>query len=141
MFYMSRQKRKAMSDINVVPYIDVMLVLLIIFMVTAPMLTQGIKVDLPVLEADPVQADNQEEPIIVSIDLNGAYYLDMSDEAKTPQELDVVIRKVSAVLSEKPETSVLVRGDKQVEYGAVVSLMAALQTAGAKGVGLITEDP
>lgn len=138
---MSRQKRKAMSDINVVPYIDVMLVLLIIFMVTAPMLTQGIKVDLPVLEADPVQADNQEEPIIVSIDLNGAYYLDMSDEAKTPQELDVVIRKVSAVLSEKPETSVLVRGDKQVEYGAVVSLMAALQTAGAKGVGLITEDP
>jgi biopolymer transport protein TolR len=130
-----------MADINVVPYIDVMLVLLIIFMVTAPMLTQGIKVDLPVLEADPVQADNQDEPIIVSIDLNGAYYLDMSGDAKKPQELDQVIQQVSSILSQKPETSVLVRGDRHVEYGAVVSLMSALQSAGAKGVGLITEDP
>lgn len=130
-----------MSDINVVPYIDVMLVLLIIFMVTAPMLTQGIKVDLPVLDADPVQPDNQEEPLIVSIDLNGAYYLDMSGDSKQPQELAQVIQKVSAVLSQKPDTSVLVRGDKHVEYGSVVSLMSALQSAGAKGVGLITEDP
>lgn len=138
---MSRSKRKPMADINVVPYIDVMLVLLIIFMVTAPMLTQGIKVDLPVLEADPVQADNQDEPIIVSIDLNGAYYLDMSGDAKKPQELDQVIQQVSSILSQKPETSVLVRGDRHVEYGAVVSLMSALQSAGAKGVGLITEDP
>jgi biopolymer transport protein TolR len=129
---MSRPKRKPMSDINVVPYIDVMLVLLIIFMVTAPMLTQGIKVDLPVLDADPVQSDNQDEPIIVSIDLNGA---------KKPQELAQILKKVSSILSQKPETSVLVRGDKHVEYGAVVSLMSALQTAGAKGVGLITEDP
>lgn len=138
---MSRPKRKPMSDINVVPYIDVMLVLLIIFMVTAPMLTQGIKVDLPVLDADPVQSDNQDEPIIVSIDLNGAYYLDMSDDAKKPQELAQILKNVSSILSQKPETSVLVRGDKRVEYGAVVSLMSALQTAGAKGVGLITEDP
>lgn len=138
---MSRSKRKPMSDINVVPYIDVMLVLLIIFMVTAPMLTQGIKVDLPVLDADPVQSDNQDEPIIVSIDLNGAYYLDMSGDAKTPQELEQIIQKVSSILAQKPETSVLVRGDKSVEYGAVVALMSALQGAGAKGVGLITEDP
>tara|TARA_R110001592_G_scaffold1001_2_gene5891 strand:- start:4182 stop:4598 length:417 start_codon:yes stop_codon:yes gene_type:complete len=138
---MSRPKRKPMSDINVVPYIDVMLVLLIIFMVTAPMLTQGIKVDLPVLDADPVQSDNQDEPIIVSIDLNGAYYLDMSGDAKKPQELVQILQKVSAILSQKPDTSVLVRGDKHVEYGAVVSLMSALQSAGAKGVGLITEDP
>lgn len=138
---MSRTKRKPMSDINVVPYIDVMLVLLIIFMVTAPMLTQGIKVDLPVLEADPVQSQNQEEPIIVSIDSNGAYYLDMSADSKKPLELSDMLQKVSAILSQKPDTSVLVRGDKHVEYGAVVSLMSALQTAGAKGVGLITEDP
>jgi biopolymer transport protein TolR len=138
---MSRPKRKPMADINVVPYIDVMLVLLIIFMVTAPMLTQGIKVDLPVLDADPVQTDNQDEPIIVSIDLNGAYYLDMSGEAKKPLELEQILKNVSSILSQKPNTSVLVRGDRHVEYGAVVSLMSALQSAGAKGVGLITEDP
>lgn len=138
---MSRSKRKPMSDINVVPYIDVMLVLLIIFMVTAPMLTQGIKVDLPVLEADPVQNQNQDEPIIVSIDSNGSYYLDMSADSKKPLELTEMLQKVSAIISQKPDTPVLVRGDKHVEYGAVVSLMSALQTAGAKGVGLITEDP
>ena len=138
---MSRTKRKPMSDINVVPYIDVMLVLLIIFMVTAPMLTQGIKVDLPVLDADPVQSESQEEPIIVSVDSNGAYYLDMSAESKKPLELPDMLQKVSAILSQKPATPVLVRGDKHVEYGAVVSLMSALQSAGAKGVGLITEDP
>ena len=138
---MSRPKRKPMADINVVPYIDVMLVLLIIFMVTAPMLTQGIKVDLPLLDSDPVQSDNQDEPIIVSIDSNGAYYLDMSSDAKRPLDLNVILKKVSSILSQKPETSVLVRGDKHVEYGSVVSLMSALQGAGARGVGLITEDP
>lgn len=130
-----------MSDINVVPYIDVMLVLLIIFMVTAPMLTQGIKVDLPLLDSDPVQSESQGEPIIVSIDSNGAYYLDMSSDAKRPQDLNVILSNVSAILSQKPDTSVLVRGDKHVEYGSVVALMSALQGAGARGVGLITEDP
>ncbi|MFV1872193.1 MAG: protein TolR [Oleiphilus sp.] len=130
-----------MSDINVVPYIDVMLVLLIIFMVTAPMLTQGIKVDLPVLDADPVETDNQSEPIIVSIDSNGSYYIDTSEDAKKPLELVDVLQSVSKILSQSPEVAVLVRGDKHVEYGAVVSLMSALQSAGAKGVGLITEDP
>ncbi len=138
---MSRPKRKPMSDINVVPYIDVMLVLLIIFMVTAPMLTQGIKVDLPLLDSDPVQSESQGEPIIVSIDSNGAYYLDMSSDAKRPQDLNVILKNVSAILSQKPDTSVLVRGDKHVEYGVVVALMSALQGAGARGVGLITEDP
>lgn len=138
---MSRPKRKPMSDINVVPYIDVMLVLLIIFMVTAPMLTQGIKIDLPLLDSDPVQSESQGEPIIVSIDSNGAYYLDMSSDAKRPQDLNVILKNVSAILSQKPDTSVLVRGDKHVEYGVVVALMSALQGAGARGVGLITEDP
>ena len=138
---MSRSKRKPMSDINVVPYIDVMLVLLIIFMVTAPMLTQGIKIDLPKLESDVVQTEKNEEPVIVSIDSNGAYYLEMTATAKKPLELNVVLEKVSAILTQKPRTSVLVRGDKHVEYGSVVALMSALQTAGANGVGLITEDP
>jgi len=130
-----------MSDINVVPYIDVMLVLLIIFMVTAPMLTQGIKIDLPKLDADVVQTEKDVEPVIVSIDSNGAYYLEMTASAKKPLELNILLEKVSAILQQKPRTSVLVRGDKHVEYGAVVALMSALQTAGANGVGLITEDP
>jgi len=138
---MSRSKRKPMSDINVVPYIDVMLVLLIIFMVTAPMLTQGIKIDLPKLDADVVQTEKDVEPVIVSIDSNGAYYLEMTASAKKPLELNILLEKVSAILQQKPRTSVLVRGDKHVEYGAVVALMSALQTAGANGVGLITEDP
>jgi biopolymer transport protein TolR len=130
-----------MSDINVVPYIDVMLVLLIIFMVTAPMLTQGIKIDLPVLESDPVESSKSQEPIIVSVDSNGAYYLEMTSSGDKALELDIVLKNVSSILTQSPGTSVLVRGDKHVEYGAVVSLMAALQEAGAKDVGLITEDP
>ena len=138
---MARTKRKAMSEINVVPYIDVMLVLLIIFMVTAPMLTQGIKVDLPKLESAPVKTEKNQEPIIVSIDSNGAYYLEMSSAEGKPLELDVLISRVQAILEQKPSTSVLLRGDKHVEYGAVVSLMSSLQAAGADGVGLITEDP
>jgi biopolymer transport protein TolR len=138
---MSRNKRKPMSDINVVPYIDVMLVLLIIFMVTAPMLTQGIKVDLPQIESKPVKPEKNQEPVIVSIDSNGAYYLEMSAQSNKPMVLSDLIGKVKSILQQNQNTSVLVRGDKHVEYGAVVELMAALQTAGADGVGLITEDP
>jgi biopolymer transport protein TolR len=130
-----------MSDINVVPYIDVMLVLLIIFMVTAPMLTQGIKIDLPQVEASPVPIEKNQEPIIVSIDSNGAYYFEMSADAKTPLELPALLQKVEAVLSQNPKVSILVRGDRHVAYGSIVDLMASLQAAGADGVGLITEDP
>jgi len=104
-------------------------------------LTQGIKIDLPKLDADVVQTEKDVEPVIVSIDSNGAYYLEMTATAKKPLELNVLLEKVSAILQQKPRTSVLVRGDKHVEYGAVVALMSALQTAGANGVGLITEDP
>lgn len=138
---MARSKRKPMSDINVVPYIDVMLVLLIIFMVTAPMLTQAIKIDLPVLESEPVDNSKSLEPIIVSIDSNGAYYLEMTASGDKPLELPVILKNVRSILQEAPATSVLVRGDKHVEYGAVVLLMSALQEAGANDVGLITEDP
>jgi len=130
-----------MSDINVVPYIDVMLVLLIIFMVTAPMMTQGIKIDLPQLEAGPVDTEKNSEPIVVSINSSGGYFLEMSSSSEKPMELDDLLQSVSAILEQKPATSVLVRGDKNVAYGAVVSLMSALQIAGANGVGLITEDP
>lgn len=138
---MSRPKRKPMSDINVVPYIDVMLVLLIIFMVTAPMLTQGIKVDLPQIESSPVELEKNQEPMIISVDSNGAYYMEMSANSKDPMELSDLIGKVKGVIEQNPRISVLIRGDKHVEYGVVVALMAELQAVGADGVGLITEDP
>ena len=138
---MSRPKRKPMSDINVVPYIDVMLVLLIIFMVTAPMLTQGIKIDLPKVESSPVPLTKDQEPIIVSVDSNGAYYFEMSADSKTPLELAAVLQKVEAVMAQNPQTSILVRGDRNVPYGTVVELMGSLRKVGADGVGLITEDP
>lgn len=137
---MSRPKRKPMSDINVVPYIDVMLVLLIIFMVTAPMLTQGIKVELPQIDKQDSELSVDKEPMIVAVDANGAYYIEMSAVSEKPMDLVELRAKTSALLSQDPGLSVLIRGDKNVPYGKVVSLMAELQTAGAKGVGLITED-
>lgn len=138
---MARQKKKPMSDINVVPYIDVMLVLLIIFMVTAPMLTQGIKIDLPKVESAPVIVEQNQEPLIITVDLNGAYYMEMSSLSGEPLSQDQLIDSVSDLLSVNPSLSVLIRGDKNVEYGVVVDLMAVIQAAGAQGVGLITEDP
>lgn len=138
---MSRPKRKPMSDMNVVPYIDVMLVLLIIFMVTAPMLTQGIKIDLPQLENEPVDLQEQEEPLIVSVDSNGAYFVETGSNPTKPMELADLTAQVTKILAQTPTKQVLVRGDKNVSYGTVVDLMAVLQSAGAQGVGLVTEDP
>ena len=136
-------KRKPVSEINVVPYIDVMLVLLIIFMVTAPMLMQGVKVDLPEASADPVE--NQDaEPVIVSVEANGQLHLNLGEEGadgKQPLELATIRERVAAVMRRNPEKPVLVWGDEQVPYGQVVTVMVALQAAGAPSVGLVTEDP
>ena len=138
---MPQQRRKPMSEINVVPYIDVMLVLLVIFMVTAPMLTQGVKVDLPETTSDPIQQDKDVESITVSVDSNGAYYLEVGDDASEPMALDEVCNQVAKILSQRSNGEVLVRGDEYVDYGVVVRLMAELQAAGATGIGLITDAP
>jgi biopolymer transport protein TolR len=130
-----------MSDINVVPYIDVMLVLLVIFMVTAPMLTQGVKVNLPETTSDPIEAQKDVEPVVVSVDANGAYYMDVGDKESEPMPLSVLSENVSKVLANRTKRDVLVRGDNNVEYGVVVRLMASLQKAGATSVGLITDEP
>ncbi len=137
-----RNKRKAMSDINVVPYLDVMLVLLIVFMVTAPMLVQGVQVDLPEASTEPVPPTD-DDPIIVSVDKNGRYYVSLGDPDKQgePVPLAEIGEKLSKILRNKPKTPVMVRGDNAVEYGAVVAAMAVLQGAGAPSVGLITEEP
>ena len=138
---MPQQRRKPMSEINVVPYIDVMLVLLVIFMVTAPMLTQGVKGDLPETTSDPIQQDKDVESITVSVDSNGAYYLEVGDDASEPMALDEVRNQVAKILSQRSNGEVLVRGDEYVDYGVVVRLMAELQAAGATGIGLITDAP
>ncbi len=132
--YRSRRK-KMMSEINVVPYIDVMLVLLVIFMITAPLLTQGVKVDLPQAAAKPVDSQDRET-LMVTVDREGSYYLD--DRRIGPDEL---ARKVAAILKARPQTPVLIRGDRNVGYGQVVKAMTLLQAAGAPSVGLITETP
>lgn len=134
-----RKKRKPMSEINVVPYIDVMLVLLIIFMVTAPMLMQGVKVDLPEASAEPVE-NQDSEPVIVSVDAAGKLYLNLGQE-KQVLSLPTIKDRVSAVMRRSPEKPVLVWGDRTVPYGDVVAIMVALQQAGAPSVGLVTEDP
>ncbi len=133
-----RIRKRPMSEINVVPYIDVMLVLLIIFMVTAPLMTQGVKVDLPQASAEPVQ-QTETEPLIVSVDADGLYYLNVGEDPKQGINHDLLVQRVAAVLKYKPGTPVLVRGDAAVNYGAVVTAMALLQKAGAPSVGLVTE--
>jgi biopolymer transport protein TolR len=130
--------RKLMGEINVVPYIDVMLVLLIIFMVTAPLLSAGIQVDLPKAAAEPLPPDL--EPLVLSIDAEGSMYLNIGD-AKAPQDADRVLEVVSAALRREPERPVLVKADRTVAYGRVVEGMSLLQQAGAQKVGFATESP
>ncbi|WP_339799694.1 protein TolR [uncultured Marinobacter sp.] len=136
---MQTNRRKPMSEINVVPYIDVMLVLLVIFMVTAPMLTQGVRVDLPQTTSDPIQAEKETESIVVSVDINGAYFLEVGDRGSDPMPLAEVREQVGRILAERANGEVMVRGDQNVDYGTVGRLMAVLQEAGATSVGLITD--
>jgi biopolymer transport protein TolR len=137
-----RNKRKPISDINVVPYIDVMLVLLIVFMVTAPMLVQGVQVDLPQASTEPVP-ETDDDPIVVSVDKAGKYYVTLGDPDKQgePLELAEIGDKLSKILRNKPKPPIMVRGDGAVDYASVVAAMAVLQGAGATSIGLITEDP
>ena len=136
-----RKKRHgAMAEINVVPYIDVMLVLLIIFMVTAPLITQGVKVDLPKASSKALDKD-EKEPLIVSIKADGSYYINLGEKKEEPVAADQIGAQVAAILRNVPDTPVYVGGDRAVPYGDVVKLMTVLQAAGAESVGLMTEDP
>jgi biopolymer transport protein TolR len=129
-----------MAEINVVPYIDVMLVLLVIFMITAPMLMQGVKVDLPEAASDPVE--NQDpEPLIVSINAEGKLFLNLGADQEQVLSLATVQSRVGAVMRRSPGKPVMVWGDRNVPYGEVVVLMSALQEAGAPSVGLVTDSP
>jgi biopolymer transport protein TolR len=133
------KKRKLMAEINVVPYIDVMLVLLIIFMVTAPLLTQGIKVELPKAGAEPIQDVPNHPPIVISVDVDGNLYINLGDDKDQPASSREIIAKTSAVLRNRAETPVLVKADRAVPYGNVVGAMVLLQQAGADNVGFVTD--
>ncbi len=134
-------RRKPMAEINVVPYIDVTLVLLIIFMITTPMLQTGVEVDLPQAESKTVESegDGNNPPIVISIKEQGQYYIksdNQDDEPVLPEEIN---SRVAAILINKPKTQVLINADKGVSYGTVVTVMAALKNAGVPTVGLMTK--
>ena len=134
------RSRRAVAEINVVPYIDVMLVLLVIFMATAPLLMQGVDVDLPRADSSPV-SDSDAEPLIVSIDAQARLYLNLGASDDQALSMETVKQRVATVLKRNPEKAVMVWGDSAVPYGEVVVLMSELQDAGAPSVGLVTEAP
>jgi biopolymer transport protein TolR len=128
-----RKKRRLAHEINVVPYIDVMLVLLIIFMVTAPLLTQGVEVDLPETGAESLPGN--DEPVALTIDAKGRYYVDIGERTSKPIGDDEVVRRMRAYVKANPEGMVLIRGDTRVDYGRVAHGMSLLQEAGARKIG------
>ena len=136
------RKRKLMAEINVVPYIDVMLVLLIIFMVTAPLLTQGVEVELPKAGAEPIDSADSggnADPLILSVDSSGNLYLSVGEDESSPVDAERIMRLTSVVLERSPNTQVLVNADSRVAYGKVIAAMVLLQRAGAEKVGLLTD--
>ncbi|MCW8107839.1 protein TolR [Alteromonas ponticola] len=134
----TRKRRRPVSEINVVPYIDVMLVLLIIFMVTAPLVTQGVKVDLPKASAEPIEQEDNP-PLIASVDVKGRYYLNVGEDQERVLEGDELAALVQAQLQKDPKTPVVVKGDGQVAYNEIIQLMVLLQGAGVPSVGLMTD--
>ena len=133
------QKRKLMGEINVVPYIDVMLVLLVIFMVTAPMLTQGIEVNLPKASSEPIDSAANHQPLVLSVDAEGNLYINVGDDEDQPTSGKQVVARVGAVLRNKPDTPILVKADRAVPYGNVVGAMVLLQKGGALNIGFVTD--
>ena len=135
-----RVRKKPMSAINVVPYIDVMLVLLIIFMITAPLLSQGVKVDLPQAPSEPMPAEDRE-PVVISVDSAGNFFINYGENQDQPIDPQTLANRVSALLKYQPGIPVYLKGDQSVPYGRVLEAMAMLQRVGVKGVGLITDPP
>ncbi|MBX3702791.1 MAG: protein TolR [Steroidobacteraceae bacterium] len=135
------RKRRLIGEINVVPYIDVMLVLLIIFMITAPLLTQGVQVELPDADARPIDPEllRDREPLVLSVDRDGRYYLNVGGNEDAAIDEAEVARRAGAVLARDPDVPVLVKADERVPYGSVVRGMVLLQQAGARKIGFLTD--
>lgn len=138
---MVRKKRKPMAEINVVPYIDVMLVLLIVFMVTAPMLNQGIDVDLPQASNEPLDIDENLETLVVSITAAGEYFLSIgaTGDERESVTLETVGEQVSRIVNANPEIQVLVEGDTEADWGAMITLITTLNQAGVTNPNFITQ--
>ncbi|WP_339515191.1 protein TolR [Pseudomonas sp. RL_15y_Pfl2_60] len=140
-------KYTAKAEMNVVPYIDVMLVLLVIFMVTAPMLTQGVKVELPKVAAEALPSDSQQQVLTLSVQADGGYYwnlgpeLDIDSRGDSAVDLQEMTTKIGELLAARGDTQVYIRADGAVDYSRVVAGMAALQQGGVTNLGLITEAP
>ncbi|MBW4050957.1 MAG: protein TolR [Proteobacteria bacterium] len=130
--------RRLMGEINVVPYIDVMLVLLIIFMITAPLLTEGVKVQLPKAGSQPLSARNAKDPVVLSVDRQGRLYINVGGNPQLPAQPELIEARAAAALSADPQRAVLVKADTAVAYGVVVQAMVILQRAGAHKVGFVT---
>lgn len=131
-------RRRSVSEINVVPYIDVMLVLLVIFMVTVPIIQQGIDVDLPETDTQVLAITEENQPIVLTINKDGNFFLNIGSQTNRSVVARTVVTRVSSALSINPNAPVLVKSDKTVPYAIVVRGMGLLQAAGAKSVGLIT---
>ena len=135
-----RRKRKLLSEINVVPYIDVMLVLLVVFMVAAPLMVQGVLINLPETSSEPLPRE-KSDPLIISIRDDGVIYLENQSTQNLPLDLEKLSEKVTKIINANPSLQVVVRGDGKVRYQKVMELMSALQASGVEDVGLITKAP
>ncbi|MEZ5535040.1 MAG: protein TolR [Thiolinea sp.] len=132
----ARRHRKSMSDMNVVPYIDVMLVLLVIFMVTAPMMQMGVEIDMPDADAKSLSADNQQEPLIISVDQTGQYFLSDQTTLDETELRDYIAQQVADQSVQRP---IYIRAAASVEYQYLMRVMAAAQQAGAEKIGLMAD--
>ena len=144
-----QSKHGPKAEMNVVPYIDVMLVLLVIFMVTAPMLTQGVKIELPKVAAEALPTNNQQRILTLSVQADGSYYWNLGSEldtelgAASEQAVDLAMMsaRVAQLVAEQGDTQVYIRADQAADYARVVAGIAALQQGGVSSLGLITEAP
>lgn len=136
-----RKKRKPMSEINVVPYLDVMLVLLVVFMVTAPLLNQGIEVELPRANNEPLDIDENLETLVISLTSEQEYFISLGDtsENRQPVELELIGQQVTQIINANPSIQVLVEGDAEADWGAMISLITTLQNAGVANPNFITQ--
>ncbi|MCZ6770995.1 MAG: protein TolR [Proteobacteria bacterium] len=134
----SNERRRLMSEINMVPYLDVLLVLLIIFMITAPLITQGVKIDLPQAPSE-VLPPSEDEPVIVSVDSAGSVFIDFGENPEDAVTEEVLVTRIAALKKYRPQIEVFVEGDRAVDYGRVIRVMTLLQQAGVVSVGLITQ--
>ncbi|MCK5894007.1 MAG: protein TolR [Endozoicomonadaceae bacterium] len=134
-----RTRRKPMSEINMVPFIDIMMVMLVAFMVATPMMSQGIKVQLPKANSTPIKVPKGKVPLIVSVKADGSYYLNLESAEQSAQSLKVISQHVAKIKGAQPNTMVLIEGDERVNYGKIVAAMVSLQDAGVYDVGLMTD--